>query len=1107
MKRRILEKWPNVAAYDCVWDEKLVTTQLITEGTDAAQGRLCEFSVQGRPFKEILLEQLKREISDQFPNHIPDIVDTPEDEDIQLQRQFVDINIEGFVPREDCLIKLDTYISSKETCPLLLFGAPGVGKTSLLVNYTSKLRNAGYTTIARFCGISDLSSDADHLIRSILYEANISCPIESNELHRKISELFAKITGVIIIDAIDQMQDGLELLDWLPRPLPSSLKLIISLKEDSSTKRIIEEKRQEKSAEVIGLSGLQTEKEKIHLIDTYLERYLKHLDSTQIHAICSSEGSSNPLFLKVLLYEIRSFGAFQQLDQQIKCFGNTPLEAFEALLERLESEDLIPGLPSKHATALLFGLLACARKGLSEDELMDCFEQSFPDISQELLREGIRYLLRQTRPFLARREGRTDFLYDSFRTASTSRYQNLSLEHHRLLCACFAKGVDPNGNKDYEGNNKRAFLEYAYHVMNRRDHAQFITLMSCYKWIRAKLSLCGYNALLDDYRYPLDVPAFEGIRLIGEGLLLSGYALQNDSSQLPTQLWGRLVELDDDTVQGLLKQALRDEEKPWLHPLNRCFDAPNGPLVRELDAHRDTVHGLCLWRDKFISYSADGQICIWSMKNWYCEQIVSEDQCVFRASVRGDDLYYETIEKRRYIGHANDGLYRKLSLTTLEKKPLTQQVYLEETHCQGQHDNNSCEPDMIKACWKEYLFVASGTDIDVYDHHSVPVQKIKAHRSKIRCLLIKNDYLITASGENDICSGYDHENVAWFTNDVAWDDDADTNIRIWNIHTLIDFKERDSSPNIPQAAISLLNRPGEPNETESAHSTSASLVMNDIQYTARVDSDYLYLTGRTSIQIGIRNGEKQLAYGMSESAPSVLTRIGSTVYVNMSPYGNCIGAFDMRPETYSNPDEMVDYEYTRKLFSGQKHHEKLIITLTNYNGLLVSSSNDCTVKLWHDGIYHAPLKVMLSRPVSIIRTFENRIYCKSGDRWLLFKAENVSLPDLDAQIALVEDQTVEASVTPTSSLFHIAENEPKQSKLTDVEQLCSFCFPSADDWYNDYRRTANIASILEDSAKKLMDSIKTNEELLFICQHAKDSGISAMAKDLLNKRLEAGNKV
>ena len=96
-------------------------------------------------------------------------------------------------------------------------------------------------------------------------------------------------------------------------------------------------------------------------------------------------------------------------------------------------------------------------------------------------------------------------------------------------------------------------------------------------------------------------------------------------------------------------------------------------------------------------------------------------------------------------------------------------------------------------------------------------------------------------------------------------------------------KEQDSSSNIPQTTISLLNQLGEPNGTNSANSASISAVFHNIKYTASVDSDYLYLTGETSIQIGIRNGEKQLAYGMSESAPSGLTRIGSIVYVNMDP--------------------------------------------------------------------------------------------------------------------------------------------------------------------------------------------------------------------------------
>ena len=52
---------------------------------------------------------------------------------------------------------------------------------------------------------------------------------------------------------------------------------------------------------------------------------------------------ADPLFLKVVLSELRVFGSFQHLPQKIHDdFGDSPVTAFHGVLGRLEKDPLIP---------------------------------------------------------------------------------------------------------------------------------------------------------------------------------------------------------------------------------------------------------------------------------------------------------------------------------------------------------------------------------------------------------------------------------------------------------------------------------------------------------------------------------------------------------------------------------------------------------------------------------------------------------------------------------------------------------------------------------------------------------------------------------------------
>ena len=181
-------------------------------------------------------------------------------------------------------------------------------------------------------------------------------------------------------------------------------------------------------AEVKPFTNLDDRRE---LIKTYLAQYLKNLDERHLETLIHSPGAENPLFLKVVLSELRVFGAFANLGEKIRLdFGETPISAFEGVLKRLENDPAYSPINPKQAVPLLFGLLAHARQGLSVDELTSLFLQSLGKEENTVFcqkaADSIYLYLRQVYPFLAHRDGR----YDFSSRVSNWQFKNAMLERN-----------------------------------------------------------------------------------------------------------------------------------------------------------------------------------------------------------------------------------------------------------------------------------------------------------------------------------------------------------------------------------------------------------------------------------------------------------------------------------------------------------------------------------------------------------------------------------------------------------------------------------------------------------------------------------------------------
>ncbi len=497
-KEKVRSRW-NVCDYDCRWDESLISPELQTEGEGASTGRLTDFKANEAPLKEAVISALKKEIELEFPDNCAAAENNPIEKELEQQEQFIIHCSEGFIPRQNDFHVLNEYISSQSRKIFILTAQAGLGKSTLLANFVLFAGNSHRNITARFCCASDLSSSQFGLWKSIFDQHGIKYKDGLEEIKRDIVNLLSQLSGILIIDGINQLQNGTDMLSWLPHELPDGLKLIISLKDEALSGLAI--KALSQHAIVHKIEPFSTYDAKKRLINEYLKHYLKKLDESHIEVICRPKSSENPLFLKIVLSSLRVFGSYKQLESEILAFGEDPVSAFDEVLSGMEHDtSYVTKLSGKMCVPLLFGLLACARRGLTEDELTFCFSNSFPDADEEMIRCALRIYLRRVRVFSASREGRTDFLYESFRIAADNRYRESRSDNHKLLAACFSSYCYCEGTGNFQTENPRALTELLYHLCQSDIHQGEELLTNC-AYINARCSACGSGELISDYDF------------------------------------------------------------------------------------------------------------------------------------------------------------------------------------------------------------------------------------------------------------------------------------------------------------------------------------------------------------------------------------------------------------------------------------------------------------------------------------------------------------------------------------------------------------------------------------------------------------------------------
>ena len=393
--------------------------------------------MNGTPLYQVVIDCLKSKIISAFPDRTDIREGLRQNDEIELQKQRLKTKSEGVITRKDDMDAISAYCSTPNGKTLYLCAEAGFGKTTLLSLYFNSHAHDYIRSYIRFCRISTRSVKWVDVWQSILQEENIDKVLHTDTLNQelpKILELLsAKGPTLVIIDGVDVLDEGLTILSSVPSCLPSNMRLILSFRSDPPAAKIaLEHAVSTGAAAIYEVPPIYADKEAPLIVNAYLKDYLKALDDVHIAVICNNPAARNPLFLKILLTELRVFGAFKLLNEEIASFGDSPISAFNKVLERLEMDIAYSEIPQAIFIPAFFGLLSRVRGSIGTGDfkvailhILHCSDESIAD--------AMALNMRQMRAYLDTNGLRISITYDTLKEAAELKYKANDRELHLSL--------------------------------------------------------------------------------------------------------------------------------------------------------------------------------------------------------------------------------------------------------------------------------------------------------------------------------------------------------------------------------------------------------------------------------------------------------------------------------------------------------------------------------------------------------------------------------------------------------------------------------------------------------------------------------------------------
>lgn len=373
-------------------------------------------------FGNRVLEQLWNAMRKEF--QLEENVSTQSETDpLELEQgfheRFIESRVRVYIGRYSLQRELLEFVNSDGENPALITGPSGSGKSAALAKFVSHYNSqkSGSLIIPHFIGASPSSTGLRQTLYrfcSILkseFQFEDDVPPDTNSLITTFRQFVSLVPGnrkvIFVIDALNQFDEAenAHQLYWLPWQFPPHVKVILSCIDDPGREEEILKAFEHRQVERIEVP-LLTDEERFEIVKEVPSLSAKSLDPKQIQLLLENPATKNPLFLLIALEELRGFGSYEQLEKRIRLFPSgedAVTELFVQVIHRLQDE-----FDSGEVYDVL-SLLASARRGLSDRELLDLLEGTDVPISSS--KSDLFPILRQLRPYLQHRGGLRDFFH------------------------------------------------------------------------------------------------------------------------------------------------------------------------------------------------------------------------------------------------------------------------------------------------------------------------------------------------------------------------------------------------------------------------------------------------------------------------------------------------------------------------------------------------------------------------------------------------------------------------------------------------------------------------------------------------------------------------
>jgi len=397
---------------------------------------------------------------------------------------------------------------------------PGQGKSALLAHLHEQLKSSPRFVITHFVGATERSATPHALVERLLGEldrSGIAWPAEQqgegqepkrdfNSLCLRLAQRLGDYAGerriVILLDALNQLSEGHD-LHWLPTRLGPSVRVIASCVEDAAAKAdgpeqcVLHALASRQPAPLRVPLGPLTEADVRTIVVAYLKDYCHELDREHLDTLCAITQARNPLYLLVMLNELRTLGGNDMNRIVPARIASMPqdhpdtVSLFRWVLQRLE-------VFGPEAVRWWCLYLAHGRVGMASHELTDLLARK---LGTEAAATALR-IERGLRRYLQPRGELLDFFHNQLREAIVSQYltdDQQSVDAHRALADYFGLRADPGRSGTFADADRRSLSELPFHQTHARDWSGLEGTLADALFVEAKCTAGLTYDLVADY--------------------------------------------------------------------------------------------------------------------------------------------------------------------------------------------------------------------------------------------------------------------------------------------------------------------------------------------------------------------------------------------------------------------------------------------------------------------------------------------------------------------------------------------------------------------------------------------------------------------------------